>query len=129
MSWTPAITLRPREPPLPAVAVVATGAALTGLIAATRRALAAGADLHAATGAGWLVVLGAFEQLPWADGCRYLGRDGPLLVPTTRAIDPAPDLVAAALRADRADAALLVVLEDTVLRGPLPVRTADPSLL
>ena len=127
MSWTPAITLTPREPPLEAVGVVGSGPALAGLSEATRRALAADASLRAAGGDGWLVVLGDFEALPWADGCVYVGRDGPLLLPTTRAIWPPADLVAAAITAD--DGALVVVLEDAILRGPRPVRLADPEAL
>jgi hypothetical protein len=106
---------------------VARGAALAGLSAATRARLRRGADLRAAAGDGWLVVLGAPDALPWADGCVYVGREGELLVPTTRAVDPGPDLVAAALR--REGASLLVVLEDAVLRGPLPARAADPDAL
>jgi hypothetical protein len=115
----PSVRLTPREPPLAAVGVVATGAAIAALKAAARRAIAGGADLKAASGEAHLVVLGAFEQLPWADGCVYVGRDGPLLVPTTKRIEPAADLVAAAL-----DAPLIVVLEDAILTGPRPVRTA-----
>lgn len=114
------ITLTPREPPLPAVGVVATGAARDGLAAAARRALDGGADLRAAGAADWLVVLGEYEALPWADGCVYLGRDGPVLVPTTLALWPSADLVAGAL----GGAPLLVVLEDVVLRGELPARRA-----
>ena len=60
-------------------------------------------------------MLGSFERLPWADGCVYVGRDGPLLVPTTKRVEPAADLVAAALGAP-----LIVVLEDAILTGPLP---------
>jgi hypothetical protein len=111
------ISLTPREPPLPAVAVVATGAAVERLREAARRALARGADLRAAEGDRHLVVLG--DELPWADGCVYLGRDGPLLVPTTRRVEPQADVVAAALGAP-----LLVVLEDAILKGPAPARTA-----
>lgn len=113
------ISLTPREPPLRAVGVVATGAAVPRLREAARRALAGGADLKAAEGETHLVVLGAFEDLPWADGCVYLGRDGPLLVPTTKRVEPAADLVAQALGAP-----LLVVLEDAILTGPSPARTA-----
>jgi len=115
----PSISLIPREPPLTAVGVVATGAAIAPLRAAARRALERGADLKASEGEAHLLVLGAFERLPWAEGCVYVGRDGPLLVPTTKRIEPAADLVAAAL-----GGLLIVVLEDAILTGPLPVRTA-----
>ena len=106
--------LVPREPPLAAVAVVARGDAVEPLTEAARRALERGAKLTAAGADGWLVVLG--DPLPWADGCTYVGRDGALLVPTTRAVEPSADLVAKALGGD----ALIIVLEDAVLRGPMP---------
>src|SRR5918999_2024584 len=105
----PSIRLTLREPPLTAVGVVATGPAVAPLRAAARRAIGVGADLKAAEGEAHLVVLGAFEDLPWADGCVYVGRDGSLLVPTTRRVEPSADLVAAAL-----DAPLVVVLEDAI---------------
>jgi len=122
----PAITLLPREPPLEAVAVAATGSARQGLATATLRRLRDGQALRAAAGKDWLVVLGAANDLPWVDGVRYLGQDGELLVPTTRRVDPSPDLVA---RAVGGTGELIVVLEDVLLRGRLPVRTADPDRL
>src|SRR3954467_7820553 len=91
MRWT--VALRQREPPLPPAGVVATGAARERLRAAGRRRVEGGAELRAAEGGGWLLLLG--DDLPWADGCVYVGHDGPLLLPTTRAIDPPADLVAA----------------------------------
>src|SRR3954449_8590542 len=72
------------EPPLPPAGVVATGAARERLRAAARRRIECGAELRAAEGDGWLLLLG--DDLPWADGCVYVGHDGPLLLPTTRAI-------------------------------------------
>src|SRR4051794_41037391 len=104
------ISLSPREPPLAAAAVLAAGDGVASLAAATRRALARGAELRAAVGAGWLVVLGREEELPWADGVRYLGRDGELLTPTTCRVAPLPGLIAAAVRRASPDAALIVVL-------------------
>ena len=89
--------------------------------AAARRRIDAGAELRAAAGDGWLLILG--DDLPWADGCVYVGRDGPLLLPTTRALDHPPSWSRGrALR--RRGGRLIVVLEDAILRGPMPVRTA-----
>lgn len=128
---TPAtIRLLPREPPLTPAGVAATGGAARGrLAAATLRRVRAGADLRVAAGDGWLVVLGAADALPWADGCVYLGRDGGVLMATTRCAWPSIDLVARALGEAGGDAGLLVLLDDAILRGPLPQRSADPALL
>jgi hypothetical protein len=124
---TPSIALRPREPPLTPEGVVGLECA-SELAIATLRRLDAGSELHAAAGHGWLVVLGAAEDLPWADGCIYVGRDGPLLIPTTSAIAPHPELVAAALSEGRRGG-LLVVLDDLVLRGPMPSGPVDRERL
>jgi hypothetical protein len=118
------IHLRPCEPPFDPEAVVATGSARPHLAEATARLVRAGRALRAAAGDGWLVVLGNAADLPWADGCRYLARDGPLLVPTTRRVVPSADLVAGALGVP---GALIVVLEEVVLVGPTPLRIADPE--
>jgi hypothetical protein len=121
------IVLSPREPPLEPEGVAGRASA-PALAAATLRRIEAGAELHAAVGDGWLVVVGPAEDLPWADGCVYLGRDGALLIPTTTRISPHPELVAAALQAGR-PGGLLVVLEDLVLRGPLPRGPVDRDRL
>jgi hypothetical protein len=123
------ISLSPREPPLAADAVLATGETVSALSAATRRSLARGGELRAAAGDGWLVVLGPPDDLPWADGVRYLGREGELLVPTTSAVTPLPGLVAAAVRRVAPDAALIVVLEDAILCGPAPALAASVTAL
>jgi hypothetical protein len=120
------IQLRPREPPLEPVGVVATGPAVAALRAAAVRRLRAGADLRVAAGDAWLVVLGAPDELPWADGVRYVGRDGPLLVPTTTFVSPSSDLVARALGGSDE---LVVLLEQVVLRGSMPVDPPDPDQL
>src|SRR5918999_5955552 len=78
-----AIVLSPREPPLAPEGVVALETA-PALAAAALRRIDADAELHAAYGDGWLVVLGPAEDLPWADGCVYVGRAGPLLIPPRR---------------------------------------------
>lgn len=122
------ITLRPREPPLTPCGIVARGAGLLRLAAATRRRLNAGAELLAAAGEGWLVVLGSVDDLPWADGCVYVGREGSLLMPTTRMTSQPADLAAGALRGG-GENGLLVLLDDAVLRGPMPVRVANGARL
>jgi hypothetical protein len=122
------IALRPREPPLAPEGVAALGGSVAPLAAAALRRIDAGAELHAAAGGGWLVVLGAESDLPWADGCVYVGREGPLLIPTTSAIAPHPELVASAMSAG-GPAGLLVVLEDVVLRGPMPHGPVDRQRL
>jgi hypothetical protein len=122
------VSLTPREPPLTAAGVVARGPAVPALAAATARRIESGAALRAAAAEGWLLVLGAADDLPWADGCTFVGADGPLLVPTTRRAQPHPDLVAAALRGP-AVGALVVLLEDAALVTPTPARPLDPQRL
>jgi hypothetical protein len=114
-----------REPPLPSAAVAATGEALDSLRSATITRIEAGAELRATAGDGWLVVLGAGTDLPWADGAIYLGWDSGLLVPTTLAPAPAAGLLRAALPRE----GLVSLVPDRVLVSPLPVRVADPVLL
>lgn len=111
-----------REPPLGAAAVVATGAALEPLRAATVGRLEA-RDLRAVGGDGWLVVLG--EELPWADGVIYLGWDSGILVPTTQAPTPPTAILRGAL--PKAD--LVVLLPGRVLLSEAPVRLADVGFL
>lgn len=80
----------PREMPLPARAVVGTGAAARAL--GYRLAELADDALHvlaAVAGDELLVVLGEETALPWVDGVMYLGRDDAapqLLLPT--ALEP-----------------------------------------
>ncbi|MEO7719157.1 MAG: hypothetical protein ABIY70_23410 [Capsulimonas sp.] len=81
------ITWRTRDLPLEPVGVAASGAAA---IAMARRLLDASDETLAAltgvSGDGFLIVLGPADQLPWADGVVYLGRDpsaAALFTPTT----------------------------------------------
>lgn len=83
------VALVPREPPLPASAAVATGAAATALaqrlLAESDQALAA---LRGLAGDRLLAVLGDERDLPWVDGVLYLGADPDaprLLLPTALA--------------------------------------------
>ncbi|MFC9329573.1 hypothetical protein [Kitasatospora sp. NPDC057015] len=116
-----------REPPLPPAAVLALGEAVPALAAATRARLLAGVRLGALADAGALLVLGAAGDLPWADGARYLGRDGDLLVPTTARPLPAPALWPTALGARRGQ--LCVLLPGHALVADPPPPTTDPAAL
>lgn len=120
-----------REPPLTPSAVLAEGAAVPALGAATAARLSGGADLRVSANDGWLLILGAPAELPWADGVTYLGWDGGLLVPTTRACEPSPDLVREALTAQFSAKGfdLFVLLAGTVLVSARPLRPADPARL
>ncbi|WP_052390315.1 hypothetical protein [Streptomyces sp. NRRL B-24484] len=125
----PVFTLRweRREPPLPAAAVLALGDAVPALAAAARARLLAGARLGTLADAGALLVLGAAGDLPWADGARYLGRDGDLLVPTTARPLPAAALWPAALGARRGQ--VCVLLPGHAMVADPPPLTTDPAAL
>ena len=91
----------PRDPPLPALAVVGVGPVALAL---ARRVLAvedaALARWSGVAGPGVLVLLGDTESLPWVDGVVYLGRDAAapsLLLPCTLAPSVAPALLDRAL--------------------------------
>ncbi|MFE7190457.1 hypothetical protein [Kitasatospora sp. NPDC057541] len=125
----PAVALRweRREPPLPATAVLAVGAAVPALAAATRERLTDGARLGVLADDTTLLVLGAEADLPWADGARYLGHDGELLVPTTARPRPAPALWRTALGAEPGDLCVLVPGHALVAARPAPA--TDPDAL
>jgi hypothetical protein len=97
VGWTP------RDAPLVARAVAASGAAARAL--ADRLAAlddAALGALAAVAGDDLLVVLGAAAALPWVDGVVYLGRDEAapeLLLPTALVPSVPPGVLAAAIRA------------------------------
>jgi hypothetical protein len=94
---------RPRAQPLEPCAVVARGSALSILKSALeRRSRQELARLRGGIGDAALLVLGARDDLPWADGAEYLGRDErapALLLPTL--LEPAvhPALLERALQA------------------------------
>jgi hypothetical protein len=119
-----------REPPLPAAAVAALGDAAGELCRATLRRLADGADVRAAAGSSWLVVLADEADLPWVSGAIYLGWDGGMLTPTTHAPWPPADLSHRAIK-DWAPAGcdLIVLLPHAMLASPRPARVADPARL
>ncbi|WP_371501550.1 hypothetical protein OG871_32015 [Kitasatospora sp. NBC_00374] len=116
-----------REPPLPAAAVLALGPAVPALARATAERLAGGAALRAVADEQSLVVLGAGADLPWADGVRYLGRDGGTLLPTTACPTPAPALWRQALAPG--DGLLLVLVPGLALVADLPTGPPDPAAL
>ncbi|MET9618717.1 hypothetical protein [Kitasatospora indigofera] len=71
-----------------------------------------------------LLVLGAEEDLPWADGARYLGLDAGLLVPTTARPGPAPALWRRALGASDGRLCVLVPGHALVADPPPPATPA-----
>lgn len=120
-----------REPPLAPSAVVARQHAVPDLRAATRRKVAAGAELRVCAGADWLLVLGATADLPWANGVTYLAWQEGLLLPTTVRATPSAELLRSAL-AGRTPPGhdLIAVVGDDVLSSPVPERAVDlPALL
>lgn len=130
-----------REPPLPPVAALATGAAVGPLAAAAlrrgERPTNAAPDpasgpppaLRAASADGVLLLLG--EDLPWAAGVRYLGwaRDQVLLLPTDRAPDLPVDLLVAAARQRFGLDDLIAVLPERILLLPRPRYPAEAARL
>jgi hypothetical protein len=107
----------PREVPLPARAVIATGAAAKAL---GRRLVELDTDsLCAVAGDDVLVVFG--DALPWIDGVTYLGRDDSapaLLLPTALAPSVPAAVLEAAIRKRIPRAAPVAVL-------PSPARLVD----
>jgi hypothetical protein len=128
-----ALALRPRAEALVPVAAVAEKRAARAL---ARRLLArddaALARLAGLAAPGLLLVLGAADDLPWANGVQYLGRDPDapaLLLPTTLAPAAPLALVERALlaRAGAASAPLAVLfapLRLVPLGGARPVERA-----
>jgi hypothetical protein len=112
--------------------VVGFGPAVPALRAATAERLRAGARLRVAASpadGGCLLVLGAAEELPWADGARYLGRDGRALVPTTAEPYPCAALWHTALTAGGQPDRLVVLLPERALIASEPATVADPAAL
>jgi hypothetical protein len=124
---------RPRELPLEPCAVVATGDTVRRLAA---RLLELGDEalrpLRTAGSARALVVLAALENLPWADGVRYVGRDprAPgLLWPTSSEPTLPAALVERALRSTLSTAATHVVLPEGLLIPTELARAPDRETL
>ncbi|WP_353654117.1 hypothetical protein [Arthrobacter sp. NEB 688] len=120
---TPTGDWRPREPPLQPTAVLAQGRAVPGLAAAAARGVA-DRHLRAAGGPSALLLLGAADVLPWAEGVIYLGHASGVLVPTTLANDSHPALAAAALR-QRFGARRFVVLPGAVFGFDIATEPVD----
>jgi hypothetical protein len=119
-----------RSTPLPAAAVVASGAVAADLREDTLVRVASGARLRACVGnEGWLIVLGDPDELPWADGATYLGWDSGVLVPTLAQPWPCTDLLREPLRRLTGRQPLVALLPELVLAGPLPREPVDPARL
>lgn len=128
LEWTP------RDAPLEARAVVASGAAAKAL----GRRLAALDDaalrtLAAVAGNDVIVVLGEAAALPWADGVVYLGRDDSapdLLLPTALAPSVPVPVLAAAVRTVVPEASRVALLPSPARLIPCgAARSIDRALL
>jgi hypothetical protein len=109
---------------------VARQDAVPALRAATRRQVAAGVELRVCTGDGWLLVLGAAADLPWADDVTYLAWQEGLLLGTTVRSTPSPELFRRALaRRVPEGHHLIAVVGDEVLSSSMPERAADLTVL
>ena len=127
-------TWQRREPPLPAVAVLAVGAVAPVLADAVGRRVADGVGLRAVADPEcpeYLLILGEEAELPRVEGARYLGWEGSALTLTTHRVLPSAELWRdAALAAEHADpAALVIVLPEQVLIAAAAIGEADPALL
>jgi hypothetical protein len=116
-----------REPPLPAAAVAGSGPVAVSLAASVRSRVAEGAALRVAAADDWILVLGDSEDLPWADGARYLGLDGGLLVPTTHAPMPPAVLWRDHLLSGDTSRRLAVLMPGHALVTDAPIRPVDPT--
>ena len=91
----------PRPVPLPATAALGLGAVARDLLHVLARLPDARLSrLRGVWSDGLVLVTGAFDDLPWCDGARYLGKDAAapsLLVPTVLALDVHPTLVERAI--------------------------------
>ena len=129
MTLTFSLEWRPREPPLPAVAVAGSGPVAASLTASARLRILHGADLRVATADDWILVLGDGDDLPWADGAHYLSLEAGLLVPTTQEPTPRAELWRDRLLVGAHDGKLAVLLPGTALITDTPLRPADPASL
>ncbi len=122
-----------REPPLPPVAVCATGDAAVQL---GRRLLREDptvlSDLVGVGGPGLLCVAGSPDRLPWVDGVVYLGRDPAapgVLLPTTMVPDVPVGLLARALLRKVEEHPIVVLPRDRRVFTMASARPLDRDLL
>lgn len=121
------VTWAPREPPLAPAAVLARGRSASQL--ASRLLARTDEDLgklRGVAGTELLLVLGAADLLPWADGVTYLGRDPAapaLLLPTTLAPNVPTTIFERTLTRD-APGLLVAVVPDTSGLVIVPAATA-----
>ena len=120
---------RDRVVPIQAAAVVAHATAVSGLARSARSRLRAGANLSAAIGHGYFVIIGSEADLPWSDGAVYLGWEAAVLAPTTAEPVPRIALIAEAARREAGAHDLVIVLPGVVLRTPNPRPITDPAQL
>jgi hypothetical protein len=124
LTWT----VRPE--PLRPTAVLGRGSVATALSEALAGRLESGIDLEIHAAQGVVLAIGQEGDLPWVDGATWLGRDGPLLMPTT--LRPALDtgLVARAIqRRVGPDAGWIVVTPDELLTGRHATGAPDAATL
>jgi hypothetical protein len=108
--------------------VVATGPAARRLATATLDGLRLGRLLRAVFSTDAFLVLGDAEQLPWADGAAYLGREDGLLLPTTEAPSVPADLLRCALTST-VPGPEYAVLPDRLYAFSAPAADPDPGWL
>jgi len=92
-----ALTWRLRAQPLPVCGVLLRGDSSRTFSARVADRNDVASSLRLAVGDGYLVAVGDASDLPWVDGAVWLGRDGPILCPTTLQPDMPSALVAGAL--------------------------------
>lgn len=120
LSW------RALEPPRRPAAVLARAEAAGRLALATHARSSVGPGLRAAGADGVLIVVGPEEELPWAEGVTYLGREDGVLLPTTLAPSVPPGLLRQVLQAQGSE---LVVVPGEVLAFTTATAPPDPAWL
>lgn len=121
------ITWIARREPLPVVGELAAGPAVPRLARQVLQRTSRGSQLRACASQGWLLVLGATEDLPWVDGVVWLGETDDLLLPTLLEPSVSPALIRAALSVSRDQLAIL--LPDRLVIASRPMRTVDRGSL
>ena len=117
-----------REPPIPVAGMVAQSSAAIELIKRLAEHERSGlAELKAAEGEGWVLLIGPEEMLPWVGEVTYVGWDHGLLTPTT--IHPVPGAFLVRRAIERLTSAsagsIMVALPGQILTSPLISRAVD----
>jgi hypothetical protein len=119
-----------RSVPLRPAAVLGQGSVASILARALVDGLARGVDLDVHASDGFLLAIGDEHDLPWVDGATWLGRDGPLLIPTS--LEPSLDtglLARAIARRIGAVHGWVILLPDQLLTGERSVGVTDVGRL